>query len=616
MSTSISFFTAIGGLDFRFEAAEFKTRLALELYNYACRTLRTSRNWSLTAVITLMLLVGQNGWSQTLSADSIYFGGDILTMAGSTPEYVEAVAVKDGSIVYVGSRTGADELRRDNTDMVDLQGRALLPGFIDGHSHPVMYMMQMDWANLFSPPMGSISSIDDILEELKANQRRRKLSTDTWLFGVGYDPDLLGENRHPSAADLDKVFPDTPVVIAHASGHMVVANSMAMAAKGINAETADPQGGVIVRKPGTNEPHGLFQEVALYTFLPELFPEVPAARQAEKLEKVLHYYASVGLTTAQEGALLPVQVEVLHYASAHDMLPIDLVALPLAISSAELLGDDSTQWGVYDGRLKLGGLKISLDGSPQGKTAFLSKHYDTPVPGCDIDCLGTPLMPAEKFEEILRAAYTAGVQAFVHANGDGAIDMLISGHTSVLNSLGESPRELDRRTIVIHSQIMRPDQIDSYANLGLIPTFFTNHSFYWGDVHQTNLGGERAAYTSPMRAAFDKGIKATNHTDLPVTSIDPLFTVWSAVNRVSRSGVVIGPQQRISAYEALQAITINGAHQYFEENSKGSLEVGKRADLVMLDRNPLKVDAADIKDIEVLLTVKDGETIYKDLSIR
>ena len=568
-----------------------------------------------TAVIISLLLFTQHGWSQASLADSVYFGGDIVTMAGSTPEYVEAIAVKDGNIVYVGSRSGADKLRGDNTEMVDLQGRVLLPGFIDAHSHPVMYMMQMEWANLFAPPMGSISSIDDILEELKTNQKRRKLSKDTWLFGVGYDVDLLKENRHPSAADLDKIFPDTPVVIAHASGHMVVANSVAMAAKGVTAETPNPEGGVIVRKPGSNEPQGLLQEVALYIFLAELFPELPVAIQAEKLEKVMRYYASVGLTTAQEGALLPLQVEVLRYASTHDMLPIDLVALPLANSSGQLLEDESTQWGVYDGNLKFGGLKISLDGSPQGKTAFLSEPYLTPVPGCDKDCLGTPLMPAENFEEILRAAYTAGIQAYVHANGDGAIDMLIAGHTNVLHSLGESPLELDRRTVVVHSQIMRPDQIDSYANLGLVPTFFTNHSFYWGDVHQKNLGVERAAYTSPMRAAFDKGIKATNHTDLPVTSIDPLFTVWSAVNRVSRSGVVIGPQQRISAYEAIQAITINGAYEYFEEDSKGSLEVGKRADLVMLDLNPLKVDAADIKDIKVLLTVKDGKAVYRNSSL-
>ena len=567
------------------------------------------------ALIIPLLLISQHGWSQPSSADSVYFGGEILTMAGSTPEYVEAIAVTDGKIVYVGSRSGADEFRGDNTELVDLQGRVLLPGFIDSHSHPVMYMMQMEWANLFAPPMGSIGSIDDILEQLKANQQKRKLPEDAWLFGVGYDADLLEENRHPSAADLDKIFPDTPVVIAHASGHMVVANSVALAAKGITDETPDPEGGVIVRKPGSNEPQGLLQETALYVFLAELFPELPVAAQAEKLEKVLRYYASVGLTTAQEGALLPLQIEILRYSASRDMLPIDLVALPLAISSGQMLEDGSTQWGVYDGNLKFGGLKISLDGSPQGKTAFLSKHYLTPVPGCDKDCLGTPLMPPEDFEEILRAAYTAGIQAYVHANGDGAIDMLIAGHTKVLNSLGESPLELDRRTVAIHSQIMRPDQIDSYANLGLVPTFFTNHSFYWGDVHQKNLGIERAAYTSPMRAAFDKGIKATNHTDLPVTSIDPLFTVWSAVNRLSRSGVVIGPQQRISAYEAIQAITINGAYQYFEEESKGSLEVGKRADLVMLDRNPLKVDTADIKDIEVLLTVKDGEAVYRNSSL-
>ena len=305
------------------------------------------------------------------------------------------------------------------------------------------------------------------------------------------------------------------------------------------------------------------------------------------------------------------QLEVAPYAASHDMLPIDLVVLPVAQYAGALLQDEDTEWGAYDGRLKLGGLKITLDGSPQGKTAFLTALYLTPVPGCEKHCLGTPQMSQEKLEAAVRDAYTDGIQLYVHCNGDGAIDMLISAHTSVLKTLGERLPYSDRRTVVVHSQIMRPDQVEAYSELGLVPSFFTNHSYYWGDVHLANLGAEVAAYTSPMRAAMDKGIRATNHTDYTVTAIDPLFTVWSAVNRVSRNGEIIGPKQRISAYEALQAVTINAAHQYFEEHSKGSLAVGKRADLVVLDRNPLKVDGADLRDIRVLLTLKDGEEVYR-----
>lgn len=563
--------------------------------------------------LLLILLLPQLGWSETPAADSIYFGGDILTMAGAAPEYVEAVAISDGVITYAGSRAGADKLRDSATRMVDLQGRTLLPGFIDPHSHIMLYVVQMDWANLYAPPMGTITSIEGIVAALKSNQQRLNLPVDAWLFGMGYDADLLEEQRHPSAADLDRAFPDTPVVIMHVSGHMVVANSAAMAAKGVTAKTPDPPGGVIVRKPGSSEPQGLFQEMALQTvFLDELVPKLPVQTQAEKLEKALQYYASFGLTTAQEGGLVPAQLEVARYAASRDMLPIDLVVLPVAQYADALLQDEDTGWGAYDGRLKLGGLKITLDGSPQGKTAFLSAPYLTPVPGCDKDCLGTPQMSLEEVDAAMRDAYTDGIQLYAHCNGDGAIDMLIAAHTGVVKAMDEPLRAADRRTVVVHSQIMRPDQVEAYARLGLIPTFFTNHTYFWGDVHLENLGLERASFTSPMRAALDKGIRATNHTDFTVTAIDPLFTVWSAVNRVSRNGEIIGPEQRIGAYEALKAITIDAAYQYFEEDSKGSLEVGKRADLVVLDRNPLQVDVTDIRDIRVLVTLKDGEEVYRD----
>jgi hypothetical protein len=542
-------------------------------------------------------------------ADAIYLGGDIITMAGRSPAYAEAVAVRNGRILFVGSLRRARQFQGPATRMVDLLGATMLPGFIDPHSHVMMCATQLDWANLYAPPMGTVTRLQDIVDALRAKQRQAP-STDAWLFGVGYDPDLLDVKRHPTAADLDAAFPDTPVIVMHVSGHMAVANSAAMRAKGITDATPDPAGGMIVRVPGTRQPQGLFQENAMGIFLKELQPALPDDVLARRLSDVLKNYASRGLTTAQEGGMLPGQLAAMRYAAANDMLPIDLVAIPFYRFAEGILADPGVKWGVYEGRLKLGGLKLTLDGSPQGKTAFLTKPYLTPVPGCDRDCRSAPTMSQEAVDAACLRAYRAGIQVYAHCNGDGAIDMMIRAHERGLDVLGQRRSGKNRRTVVVHSQIMRPDQIDAYARTGLLPTFFTNHTYYWGDTHAANLGSDRADFISPMRAAIDRGILPTNHSDCPVTAVDPLFTVWSAVNRVSRSGAVIGAAQRITPYEALQAITANAARQYFEEERKGTLAEGKLADLVVLDGNPLKVRAADIKGLAVLATYKEGREVY------
>ena len=191
----------------------------------------------------------------------------------------------------------------------------------------------------------------------------------------------------------------------------------------------------------------------------------------------------------------------------------------------------------------------------------------------------------------------------VHCNGDATIDMLLEAHVAA-----GSPR--DRRTTVIHSQFVRRDQLDQYVQLGLRPSFFTNHAFFWGDVHVQNLGKERAAFCSPMKTARGLGLRMTNHSDFLVTPLDTMLILWSSVNRVSRSGQVIGPDERISVLDGLKALTMDGAHQYFEEDRKGAIAVGKLADFVILSANPMKVDPLSIKNIKVLETIKEGRTVF------
>ena len=542
---------------------------------------------------------------------TVYSNGDILTMAGPAPRYVEALVVRDGEIAYAGDRSGAIALAGPGAAQVDLRGRTLLPGFIDAHSHLLMYADSLVQANLNPPPIGSVQSIADVVARLRKLKADLRASDTDWLIGQGYDQDMLAERRHPTAADLDAAFPSNPVVLVHASGHMLVANSAAMRIAGVTAATPDPAGGTILRKPGGTEPEGLVQEMAMQAFLQ--FTKAPRAPDVDLdlVRRAVAHYASHGITTAAEHLLMAEKMPLMELAADRGAWRIDVVALPAFIVAPELIGTGKVKWGEYRAGLKYGGIKLALDGSPQGKTAFLTQPYLTTVPGCTRDCRGFANMTQDDVNRLFVLAYRNRVQVYSHCNGDAAVDMMIAGHRYAEAQLGE--HGVDHRTVIIHSQIMRPDQLQAYKTLGLLPSFFTNHTYYWGDTHLANLGERRAGYISPLRSALALGIRATNHTDCTVTPVDPLFLLWTAVNRVTRSGRVLGPDERVTPYEGLLAMTANGAYEYFEDSRKGTLEVGKLGDLVVLDRNPLKVDPAALKDIRVVATVKAGRTIYGSL---
>lgn len=540
---------------------------------------------------------------------AVYTGGDILTLAGETPTYVEALAVRDGKIVAAGSQSEARKAAGPGARTVDLKGGVLLPGFIDSHSHILTYADSLTQANLTPPPVGGVTSIPDILAELKRLKDSLKAGPGVLLVGQGYDPDFLAEKRHPTAAELDAAFPDNPVILMHASGHMLVANSQAMKTAGVTAATPDPEGGAIIRKPGSREPEGLFQETAMHPFIPQVQAPRPQDQSFELIRRAVDHYAANGYTTASEGLVMPDKMPLLQAAADKGLLKIDVEALPAYLIADQLVGTGKITWGQRKNGLKWAGIKLATDGSPQGKTAYLTKPYMTPVPGCKADCRGFPNIPQDELNRLFVLAYKNGVQIYSHCNGDASVDMMIAAHRNAEKTLGKV--DPNRRTVIIHSQIMRPDQMASYKALGLLPSFFTNHVYYWGDVHLANLGPERAAYISPLASALKAGIPATNHTDAIVTPVDPMFLVWTAVNRVTRSGKVLGPDERVTPYQALKAITLNGAYTYFEEASKGSLEVGKTADLVILDRNPLKVEPNAIRDIDVVETVKSGRSVYR-----
>lgn len=548
--------------------------------------------------------------SKNISNESskLFYNGDILTMEEDTPKYVEAVVTQNGKIVFVGSKTEA-ESQFKNSIKIDLNGKTLLPGFIDPHSHFGMVSNTMGQVDLNPEPVGKIKNIDDILQNLKSYKERNKIPDGEWIFGWGYDDGQLTEKRHPTKKDIDKVLPNNPVYLQHTSGHMGVANSLGLEKLEVSASTKSPDGGNIDRFPNSSDPTGLVQETAMYPFV-RLMMEKLDAKQAEFFNTTQDYYASNGITTAQDGMTSRASIKFFQSQADAGKMKIDLIALAGYSELDSNLADTSLLFKTYKNGFKTQGTKIVADGSPQGKTAFFSKPFLTEVPGCNHDCRGLPSLTQEDLNKLFETAYAKENQLFIHCNGDASIDMIILAHELACKKLNQ-PLNKDRRTIIIHSQFVRPEQLDTFVKYNMEPSFFTNHAYFWGDIHLENLGKERADFLSPMVSAKKIGLKPTNHSDATVTPIDPIFTIWTAVNRVSRSGAIIGQAERTTPYLALQAITSFAAYEFFDENLKGTLTVGKLADFVILDKNPLKVPPMEIKNIKVVETIKEGKTIYK-----
>lgn len=541
------------------------------------------------------------------AADAIYFGGDIVTVNDAQPT-AEAIAIKDGKITAVGSLSELTARSKGAaTKMVDLNGKTLLPGFIDPHSHFINGMAMEDQANVTAPPVGPASTAAEIVTELERFAKAKSKKPGDLILGYGYDDNMLPGDHPLTRDDIDPAFPDNPVIVLHVSTHGAVLNSAALKKFGISAATKTPPGGVIARKPGTQEPTGLLMETA-WIPLHEQLPASSLDQEPGQIKYAQDLYAAAGVTTAQDGATMAPQVEVLQRAADRGELFIDVISYPFIGDLEKVLKvHPANSFGSYGKHLKLGGCKILADGSPQGKTAFFTTPYLTGGPGGEKNWKGEPTFPQEMLNGMFKTCYDNGLQVITHANGDAGIDAVLKGHEFGVAGAADK----DRRTVIIHSQFVRKDQLQKYVDYKMIPSFYTEHTFFFGEAHIKNRGMEQASFISPMKTAIAMGLKPTNHTDFSVVPIDQMMVLWTAVNRKLRSGAVLGADERVSALDAIKAITINAAYEYFEESSKGSIEPGKLADLVILDNNPLKVDPDAIKGIKVVETIKEGETIYR-----
>ncbi len=542
--------------------------------------------------------------------DTIYFNGSILTMVGPVPTYSDALATQSGKIVFVGNVDAALQIKGTETKLIDLGGKTLLPGFIDAHSHYINSLLVANQCKLYAPPSGPGKDVPSILAELKKYASERKTPKGELIIGYGYDDTVMPNGRLLNRDDLDEAFPDNPVRIEHVSMHGCVLNTLALKKYGISAQTKTPPGGVIVRKPGSEEPWGLIMETA---YIPVVEQSEPMSAEQEiqwsRAGQLL--YAQTGVTTAHEGATYLPQFQTIQRVSRAGGNIIDIVAFPFISEVDRVLAEHPLdQWGKYKNRFKVGGVKITIDGSPQGRTAFFTTPYLTGGPGGQQDWRGEPTFPQDLANQMVKKVYDMNVPMNLHCNGDAAIDAFLTAYEYARK--GDYSRPWNVTTI--HTQFMRKDHIAKFVKYKIRPSFYTLHTFYFADAHMANRGKQQAMYISPMRDAIDAGLHPTNHTDFVVAPLDQLTMLWSAVNRVSRAGNQIGADQSVTAYEGLKCMTDWAAQQYDEQETKGTLEVGKLADFVILDRDPLKVDPMAIKDIKVVETIKEGVRVYPENS--
>jgi predicted amidohydrolase YtcJ len=534
----------------------------------------------------------------------VFIGGEVLTMDPDS-KIAEAVSVRDGVIDQVGSTGEILALVTEDTDVVDLSGRTLVPGFVDAHGHFPGSGQTAFTVDLNSPPIGDTESIPELLDKLRAFGEKR---TDAWLIGSNYDDTLLAEKRHPTRDDLDLVSATRPIAVVHVSGHLMVVNSAALAELHIDETTPDPEGGHIVRDLSSADqrrPNGILEETATHHARDKTLDlSVSDAWQMTKLATA--EYLQYGVTTASAGGMPTAIASLLGPMSNYNQMPLRVALFPFFDEvGAGLLAGEITLDDFASGRVRVPRVKIIADGSIQGFTGYLSQPYHRSHKG-DADYRGYPAVPRDALFEQVAGLYRQRIQVAIHGNGDASIEDALD---AIEAAAAKYPWP-EARPLIIHAQMTRKDQIARMAALGVTPSFFSAHTFFWGDRHAgIFMGPERAANMSPAKWAQEAGVRFSSHMDTPVTPMRPLQAVWSPVERKTKTGVVLGPDQRIDRMTALRAVTIDAAWQVFMDDQVGSIEPGKLADLVVLSGSPLT--APDLRDLLVDMTVIEGVTHFE-----
>lgn len=532
--------------------------------------------------------------------DTIFKNGRVITMNPGQPE-ATAFAVSGGRFCMVGEDIQAGAWSGTGFPVVDLKGKTVIPGLIETHNHLSYYALALAMVDVSSVSNSSIKDIKDRLREAAA-----KAQPGAWIDGWGYDDTLIDECRHLTRQDLDEAVSDHPVFISHTTGHLVYTNSLGLKMAGIDVGTPDPPGGIIDRDD-QGRPTGLLLEHTAIHLLSNLRPSPTTAVLRELLPKAVSAYHREGITSVHDAA-----VGVLGEGSQLVRAYVGLaeenrLGLRIYLTMVENYYKPFLEQGLFRGfggeYLKMGAVKNFQDGSIQGLTGALQADYLN-RPGFRSQLI----WPQEVLDAFVEHYHVMGMQMAIHANGDWAIE-------SVIQAFEKAQRKhhrADPRHMIIHCQMASDNHIARMKAAGLVPSFFVNHVYYWGDRHlKMFLGEERAARIDPLGSAVRAGLKFTLHADTPVTPISPIFSIHNAVNRVTKAGVKLGSDQCIAPYQALEAYTTNAAFCSFEEGDKGSIEPGKLADFVVLSDDILTMAPENIKQVRVLKTFVGGRQVYE-----
>lgn len=545
-----------------------------------------------------------------MTAEKIYLGDNILTLSDAHPT-ADAVAVSGGKLLKVGTREEVLTLKGPATEVVELSGsQTLMPGFIDTHGHFVFNVMFADWAKLSAPPHGTCNSISALISEMKQYIKDRSIPAGDWAIGWMYDNStfLADEARHPTKFDLDQVSTEHPIMVLHQSMHLYSLNTKALEILGyLDPNFVVPEGGELCKLPGTNEPNGMCEgNIRLDTISKLPFGGIDVLM--ENVKKATRYYNSYGVTTIQDGATLTPDFGLLKEAQRRGVLTTDVISYPYTDWEKRIEGE-KTQCGdiAYHNHFRMGGLKNQLDGSFAG-TAYMSRPYADPGKNPP-DYRGQVYQTPEQVRAYMRLCFEKNQQIMVHSLGDAAIDGFLDAYEAVAQETGTDTTK--RRDVILHYVFATEEQSKRVMRLGLIPSLLVVRCFLNGASDRARYGAELFDNMCPSTHFLGYEKPFNLHIDCPVCDPSPLLAVDAAVNRITRDGYALNPDLRIPVLEALKAVTIYGAYQYFEEDRKGTLDEGKLANLVILEKNPLRVPTTELKDIQVLETIVEGCTVYR-----
>jgi len=519
----------------------------------------------------------------------------VLTLDAES-SVADSLLLEGGRIVFAGAQASMSSSLPPFTKIVDMQGRTIVPGFVDAHSHfPAAGLIEAG-VDMTPPPTGNVSTLQILLD--KVSVQASTLSENDWVVGFNYDDSSLDVARHPTRDELDRVAPNNPVYLWHRSGHMGVANTLALQAFGFEDEImnrAATEGVDLPDRDDSGQLTGLLQEGAAPS-MSFLLRQLSVFRLFKALLSARDQYLSAGVTTAQNGFADIPSMLMLRWSQRLGLIPQRLVIWPAhdkvydrlhieSIGAVQAPSDELAKaigWDSNPARFAITAIKLIADGSPQGRTAWLTEPYLDDAAGSGYR--GFANLPELEFKSLVRRYHNAGFQLAMHGNGDAAIDLIIA---AVADAQALNYRK-DSRHLLVHGQLIRVDQLAQLAQLQISATFFPAHVHYWGDWYLNNLLGEkRAGAISPLALAEEAGIRFSIHSDAPVTPISSMQLLWSATNRETLSGINLRQELAIGRERALRAMTIDAAWQSRLDQDRGSLEVGKLADFVVLSENPL-----------------------------